>query len=76
MKKTDLIKYIEALPSYKGIVESKTIPDTNTYGDNLYTATVRLIKGNILTYIAVEYVVINEGTKDEEAYFVNREPKV
>ena len=78
MNREALIKYIETMPSFKGAItgEGKSKEITNEHGDKTFTATLRLIKGNTIVYVPIEYVVLNEGTKDEEAYFLNREPKV
>jgi hypothetical protein len=74
MKKTEFIDYIKKLPCCKGLVNAPKLVHTNDAGDNIYSVNVRLIKGKVIEYRDVHYVVIGEGTEKEEVYFMDKEP--
>lgn len=74
MKKTELVTSITSFTFCKGIVTQEQLINTNEAGDKFYKVNIRLIKDNVIEYRDVQYVVLSEGTDNEEAYFLNEVP--
>jgi len=74
MKRAEFIDALEKLTFCKGLVTDEKVESINEAGDKFYKINVRLIKGNVIEYRDIQYVVIGDGTVNEEVYFLNEEP--
>ena len=77
MTKIEFINSLSQLEFFYGIAGDARLNTTNAAGDHIYTIPVRFLKDGIIRYHQIEFVVLNEGNKEEpmeQSYFLNGIP--
>ena len=74
MKREEFISSLKSLAFCKGLVTAEKLENTNEAGDKFYRVNVRLVKDNVIEYRDIQYVIVGEGTPEEEVYYLDAVP--
>jgi hypothetical protein len=75
MNKNQILDYLEKLDCVDGIVYAPEKYQENEAHDSFYKVHTRLIKDNVIFYRDINIAVVDEGKKEERAYFIDESPQ-